>query len=430
MEAGSQSSNRQPIDVIFNSAESDNGNVDFPNFTLDPPLDNIVGASVQWISAPFSYYVIDRTNNFFRLGFYYFYDRNSDALNDDNNLRGYNTAPEELFNIINPNADGFSDFTLPKLDSDPPETFLCRVVWDTCTIYLTPGSYTPETLEAEINRQATAAVHYQQIGQQNVFKTYFGFDQFSLQLNPNTSKLTISNLGIPTGFYYDFNLQGKRFARSGFMISMGTNKSLADILGMPYSENENLSSLRDTMFLSSMSNTGETQTASVDSTDIRDPFFDLEKDYYVASVTAQRPCNLIETNKLNVHSNLASLMSVARTSKQNNDILTCVPIDTNYSQYILNVQTAEMKMLTRCVISNVQFYMTLGGRRLYSNSGHQVDFLNFDGDNTKEIPSPTRLTEPGDLPKLPFTTQPYIHFNGEPFMVCIRFYRDDGQMAQ
>jgi hypothetical protein len=73
--------------------------------------------------------------------------------------------------------------------------------------------------------------------------------------------------------------------------------------------------------------------------------------------------------------------------------------------------------------------MTLGERRLYSYTGHETDYLNYDGDNTKEVVYPISISGV-DLPEAPYKTQPYLHFNGEPFMVCIRFYRDDGQMAQ
>lgn len=436
MEPGSQSSNRQPIDVIFNSAESDNGNVDFPNFTLDPPLDNIVGASVQWISAPFSYYVIDRTNNFFRLGFYILIDQTSVATTDlKNALYSYNLAPQQIWDLIDPRVKyGQTTFTLPDLTSISNETISCELRYTSATIYLTPGSYTPESLEAEINKQMVATFHYEKII--SLFKLpeiadIDEFSSFSVQLNPNTSKLSITNPNVPTNFVYITPVTNvKRHGRGGFFFTMLNNKSLGDILGFSSAASDSLTDIRKALYISSLTNSGETQTTTVDNTGIVFPFDPIERDYYVAGINAQEPCNLIETNKLNLHSNLATLMSVARTSKENNDILTCIPIDTNYSQYILNVQTAEMKMLTRCVISNVQFYMTLGQRRIYSNSGHETDFLNYDGDNTSEIISPTRYSVDEEIPALPFTTQPYIHFNGEPFMVCIRFYRDDGQMAQ
>lgn len=422
MEAGSQSSTRQPIDVIFNSAESDNGNVDFPNFTLDPPLDNIVGASVQWISAPFSYYVIDRTNNTFRLGYYILVDLTNEAANDiAHPLSLYNLNPDILYSIISPTFGStvFQNILIPIKNGSGDIT--CLLKYASTPIYLTPGSYTPESLEKEINKQMQAAYDYNLIPQffePPTSATYDVFSSFSVQLNPNTSRLTISNPNIPTGFVYTDDASIKRHARAGFFLYLGSNESLCDILGFT-----------SDLYISSLKNTGETQTANVDFSGVLTPFSPEEFDTYVAAISAPRPCNFIQTNKMNLHSNLATLMSVARTSKQNNDILTCIPIDTNYSQYILNVQTAEMKMLTRCVISNVQFYMTLGNRRrLFSNSGNVTDVYNASGDNRSEIVSPVVYFP--DLDDLPFTTQPYIHFNGEPFMVCIRFYRDDGQMAQ
>lgn len=58
-----------PIDVIFDSSLLNyntpgiNGSTDFPTFTMNPGIKDVIGMCVLWTNVPFSYYVIDNTNN-------------------------------------------------------------------------------------------------------------------------------------------------------------------------------------------------------------------------------------------------------------------------------------------------------------------------------------------------------------------------------
>lgn len=59
-----------PVDIIFDSDEVDNGQLvtgtkDNPVFTLMPSIEDCVGVAVTYANIPFTYYVIDNTNNQF-----------------------------------------------------------------------------------------------------------------------------------------------------------------------------------------------------------------------------------------------------------------------------------------------------------------------------------------------------------------------------
>lgn len=60
-----------PIDIVFDSllvgTENATGTVDSPQFNLRPPLEDVVGVGLLYACVPFSYSVIDSTNNKFTL---------------------------------------------------------------------------------------------------------------------------------------------------------------------------------------------------------------------------------------------------------------------------------------------------------------------------------------------------------------------------
>jgi len=60
-----------PVDIVFDSiqvgTENVTGTTDNPQFNLRPSLEDVVGVSLLYASVPFTYYVIDTTNNQFRI---------------------------------------------------------------------------------------------------------------------------------------------------------------------------------------------------------------------------------------------------------------------------------------------------------------------------------------------------------------------------
>lgn len=50
-----------PIDLVLSSSQG--GDKDRPTFIIDPPVENVVGYTVNYVIIPFSYYVVDDTNN-------------------------------------------------------------------------------------------------------------------------------------------------------------------------------------------------------------------------------------------------------------------------------------------------------------------------------------------------------------------------------
>ena len=63
-----------PVDVLFDSEETSSGknvsgNRDNPIFSLLPAISNCVGVSVIYVNVPFTYYVLDTTNNSFAFSY-------------------------------------------------------------------------------------------------------------------------------------------------------------------------------------------------------------------------------------------------------------------------------------------------------------------------------------------------------------------------
>lgn len=52
-----------PIDLVLDSAEKTAGSKDYPSFTLSPAIEDVVGATVFYANIPFTYDVVDYTNN-------------------------------------------------------------------------------------------------------------------------------------------------------------------------------------------------------------------------------------------------------------------------------------------------------------------------------------------------------------------------------
>lgn len=52
-----------PIDLVLDSGDRSSGNKDYPSFTLSPPIEDVVGATVFYANVPFTYDVVDYTNN-------------------------------------------------------------------------------------------------------------------------------------------------------------------------------------------------------------------------------------------------------------------------------------------------------------------------------------------------------------------------------
>lgn len=85
-----------PVDIIFDSDQVGTNQVtgikDNPTFTLLPSIENCVGVSVTYANVPFTYFVVDGTNNTF--GIDYDTDSGSDSYNTI-------TLDEGTYNIVN-----------------------------------------------------------------------------------------------------------------------------------------------------------------------------------------------------------------------------------------------------------------------------------------------------------------------------------------
>lgn len=399
----------QPIDIIFDSSQSTNGDLDNPLFKLTPELDNIVGASVQWISCPFTYYVIDRTNNYFD---FILQQNKYDGSVGQGSATDYGTwirydlengtISDGLYVRDAASNGGFSQAVKQR-------------------VYLQPGTYTPESL--------TGAVRYAmdtQVGSQNFYKidTVDEYQGWSVKLDPSTSRVTIYNNLLPT-YQNSSAWHSKPYAdRVRYSFAFRFNKSLAEILGFP--EDQWLISRDRTIY---EGKTKVTIQNAWQNDDLDNP--------NIPSIISESCANFLQNQRLNVHSNLAFLFNNNRLPIDTSDIIKTIPIDTNYSSYIVHASSAEPFQITRTNVNQVSFYLTVGDRRIYSRSGHESG-NSIDTDSTRffVVSEPngtvtsTTTTFDGTAGTLPFETQSYLHLNGEPFMICVRFYRDDGFMAQ
>lgn len=64
--AGSGGYALSTVDIVFDSSRRDSQTLDNPKFFIRN-IDNVVGISIAWVSIPFTFYMIDNTNNTFQL---------------------------------------------------------------------------------------------------------------------------------------------------------------------------------------------------------------------------------------------------------------------------------------------------------------------------------------------------------------------------
>lgn len=424
----------QPIDIIFDSSKADNGDLDNPMFKLSPELDNIVGASVQWVSCPFTYYVIDRTNNAFEVIVQISYTDGQDDLQTRTSQHLYyqhgsgNAYPPTG---VNPDYQTIGDQKHFKFHDGTsalePNTRFSSVYRK---VFLRPGTYTPDALTTEIRQ---AMINYLPL------KYWFRCQDvnihryWNVQLDPSNSRLLIYNNFLPGWAREGGNLNKTNLPENGgyarlnkargvFALRFGS--SLGEILGFEpnkwlISDDQRHVYSGTTMIF----NQNQQQNPDLDAVS----FPGLE---------GTRSANLLQNQRLNVHSSLAFLFNNNRMQSDTGDLIKTIPIDTNYSSYIVHAASSEPYQISRSNINQVSFYLTVGDRRFYSSSGHELRNTELDNVAFVQIPDeddPT-VTVGLDVSEYStnqtFRTQSYLHLNGEPFMVCIRFYRDDGFMAQ
>lgn len=393
----------QPVDIVFDSKSA--LNQDNPVFTLDPPLDNVVGMNVQWVSAPFSYYVIDSTNNEFEYLWEYIDDNNSILYPQNSKIFNFVTGenPPTPANNLSidiraasvkwTDADGYS------LNDD--KTVSAREYCGYSKAYLKPGTYTPEALTESLRQIAPTYFEYNTLGSElgygnnltaNLNTGLGNRASWGVHLDSSSSILTIYNANMPK---WD-DTAGDDGVKRAIHFAFRFKSELADILGFP----------RDEWVISNYYDTyiGKDKVIGTSEKGGRDR--------WVQVVHGARTANFLQNQRLNIHSNLASTFDGQRSLRDTTDIIKSVPIDSNYTSYIVNAANAEPYLITRSNIKDVYFYLTIGDRQLYAT--------NF-------------TMPPPDFPRydqLSYSTQSFLHLNGQGFQVCIRFYRDDGVMLQ
>ena len=374
----------RPVDVLFDSKQSDNGNYDAPEFLLDPAITDVVAYSVVWASVPFSFYTIDRMHNEFKLHI-----------------------------VTNTNLQGFEGITwFNHMDS-----ITCRI---------NPGTYSPKTLSQELKRvlstepitkcthvtgvpmttldQPGTSIKYPNtVGQRHIAGSYF-----NVEVDAATNRLVIWNTVLKPYAYPDNGIQ------NFFWIEM-TDPVLAQMLGMDltptiaevetqiiakYFEPGSTSIYPDIV---SVSDFGQLWSEGLIVTEDTVRGLPAEFNAQVAYWRGPRIVNLMGESRLNIHSSLAGESQAAvRMGNDRGDYVLQMPILSNYGSYIIYQPTlAEIPIKERKVMSRFNFYLTHGERRLYAK-----DVQGFDDED--------------------YTVENYLPLNGEGFQVSVRFYVDDG----
>lgn len=451
--------NLVPKDLIFNSETADDLNN--PQFVLTPPVENVVGYSINQVAIPFTYYVIDRTNNHFRI----VQKGKRKAWIGVSNLVGGSYIGGTFVNTNVPLsvdlASTTASFTAKSVDVDVFVSYEC---------YLEPGTYSPETLALQFKKAISLGV---------ISDVVFGNDltvnvpwvvtsgiasipidsiSFTIPFQARdintilgtttvTKDITISSIAYRAQFTAAlyFSTQTPTNAFTSVNVARTTQNQLTFI------EPTNFE------FMVDQSLVAQFYHKRIIATDPPLPFymdfsetpntFDGDGLYKILGFTVTPPTTLTllpgkwyasapntiwklgevsgrvsdgradlpllkgyEAVKLNGDSviNLHSSMSFANTHRDETDkgdIIMRVPTNGIYGSIMTMPGNAEMIQCSRDTLNSVRFNLSLGNRSRYYD-------YDKEGQNTT-----------GKL-------VPYLPLNGHPFQVYLRLYVDDGKVLQ
>lgn len=242
-------------------------------------------------------------------------------------------------------------------------------VYSTCRI--TPGSYNPQSLANEMKRMfATEVTSFPTVG---AAIPHGG--SMVVDVDNSNGRLIM----------YNNNYDTTAVGNEDFRIQVD-NEDLARILGF----------VRGVQYISvaeQLWRNGGLVTNSADATTNK-----------VAHIRAPYIANLTYSSRLNLHGQFGgSSPGNSRTQDGNTDMFLTIPVLSNFSSFINYQNVGQPIMISRCSVSRISFYLTLGGRRFYAKNS--LDY---------------------DTPSADLESTTYLPLNGEGFQVCIRFLVDDG----
>lgn len=412
-----------PVDLVFNSANSANGDTDKPEFVLDPPLANVTGMQLMWSNIPYTWYNIDRSNNkiTFRI-------LNLDGVRNVTQARGGYELPPPVVTAKNKNNTCLNYATQWTINDQSQFKWYAKSSYETKAwsistiggvlqqqdIFIQPGTYNPDTLSAAI-RNALAV------------STLTGARGFKVSMD-GSARLVIYNNALDRPFAWQgYNNDGTTIAGesdaayanrllalrgSSYKFSIQVDSpSLAQILGLEagveYMSSRYVYDDNGVVIKPLFTQPSQFFKNAVDGLSI-DPSESKGWNEYqsIPEVIALAPrlLNLNQATSLQLYSSLSSESDKIRDVRGYSGVVSTIPINsifTSIMQFVMPSQPVVFGQEKRA-FNNIKFWLKLSGRDVYVRNSRDA-----------------YQTEPLDIVD-------YLPLNGESYQICIRFWIDDG----
>jgi hypothetical protein len=453
-----------PVDLVFNSANSSNGDRDAPQFYIDPPLVNVTGMQLLWSNIPYTWYNIDRTNNeiVFRTlvmtgisssyasvnrktrgGFELVPPSTSTTFTgqaaqntvfttyrSSNSQTPYNTAPA----CPNPReVQGSEKYQFYAEDSGQYANGY-QDGWNVeqeVVVRIQPGSYNPDTLSTAIrNALAQTSLKYARSYQvfmdgsarlviynngmtrDKLWYTYNSSDASAISVAYTENGVNKTRSENDEEFQTRLTTLRNTQNKFSFIIP---SESLANILG--YEKDVEYMSSRipfDRDSSRTIQPTYSEPTAFLKNTNGGKALDTLEVNLWAnyqslpeVVALAPRLVNLNQSTSIQLYSSLSGESDKIRDVTGYSGVVATIPITSIFTSIMQFFQQGQPIAFgsDKRVFNNIKFWFKLAGRSVYAkNSAHSYQSSDIQTVN-------------------------YIPFNGQAFQICMRFWVDDGAMT-
>lgn len=402
-----------PVDLVFNSANSSNGDNDKPEFILDPPLSNVTGMQLLWSNIPYTWYNIDRSNN--KITFR--------TLNMSSNTRTVSQArggyeippPTNTSNNVNTTRLNYAQYVNNSFQFYPKAQFE-TTAWaeqQKEDIFIQPGTYSPETFSAALRNALAVSGLVGKRGYKVVMDGSARFVIYNNAFDRPYAWFNHSNEGAvlnESDEQYTQRLIALRSSSNKFSIQVDS-PSLAKILGLDpgveymssryvYDDNGVVikpNFLQPAPFIKNAFNGQGSDAAEVKG-------YNEYQAIPEVIALAPRLMNLNQASSLQLYSSLSSETDKLRDVRGYTGVVSTIPITsifTSIMQFVMPSQTVVFGQEKRS-FNNVKFWLKLAGRDLYVRNSRDA-----------------YQSEPLDIVD-------WLPLNGETYQICVRFWVDDG----
>lgn len=412
-----------PVDLVFNSANSSNGDTDKPEFVLDPPLANVTGMQLLWSNIPYTWYNIDRSNNkiTFRI-------LNLGGVRSDAGIKargGYELAPPEQSTNNTKNSTRINYATKWPSGAQADYKWYAKQAYETTAwaitqtqdIFIQPGTYSPESLSAALRNALAVSSLPGARGFKVIMDGSARFVIYNNSLDRPYAWYKYNNDGSARSdedeSAYATRLVGLRNSSYKFSIQVDS-PSLAKILGLDvgveymssrYVYDDNGVVIKPLYLQPAAFVKNALDGQSSDVTEVKG----WNEYQSIPEVIALAPklMNLNQSSSLQLFSSLSSETDKLRDVRGYSGVVSTIPITsifTSIMQFVMPSQTVVFGQEKRA-FNNIKFWLRLAGRDVYvrnSRDAYQTESLDI---------------------------VDYLPLNGEPYQICVRFWVDDGVVA-